>query len=183
MLQDWLHYPGKCLTDRHDRVCLTSIIRATHLKNTSTDITCESPRQTRPCIQISDVWILDIIVEELTWSSIEVTVAVICACIPSFKALITYKFPTVRRVLGLTSSGTASNSRGFSYHYGRMDKYSATGSHHGHVRMDKLPHSTTSRMDTDIHASDWEESEDRITAQDGIKVTTDLTVTRVDGVA
>ncbi|KAJ9341061.1 integral membrane protein [Paecilomyces variotii] len=144
-------------------VCLTSIIRATQLQNTSTDMTY-------------------IIVDELDWSSIEVTVAVICACIPSFKALITYKFPTIRRVLGLTSSDPASNSRGYSSRYGRMDKYNITGSHQGHVRMHKLPHSTMSRMETDIHASDWDDSKEQIAVPGEIKVTTDLTVNRVDDI-
>lgn len=132
--------------------------------------------------RLSDLWILDIIVDELDWSSIEVTVAVICACIPSFKALITYKFPTIRRVLGLTSSDPASNSRGYSSRYGRMDKYNITGSHQGHVRMHKLPHSTMSRMETDIHASDWDDSKEQIAVPGEIKVTTDLTVNRVDDI-
>lgn len=45
-------FPWSSLTDGHYRVCLTSIIRATQLQNTSTDMTCELPRQTGPCIQI-----------------------------------------------------------------------------------------------------------------------------------
>lgn len=64
-------------------VCIISIIRATFLQNTSTDITFILP-------------------PELNWSTIEVCSLVICACIPTFRAFLRL-FPWISRLLDLST--------------------------------------------------------------------------------
>ncbi|KAF7592019.1 hypothetical protein BBP40_000800 [Aspergillus hancockii] len=64
-------------------VCVTSIIRVTYMNPFSNDHT----------------WVL---VDAMNWSCVEVAVAIFIACIPSFKSLITYRFPALQRLLGLS---------------------------------------------------------------------------------
>ncbi|OJJ37776.1 hypothetical protein ASPWEDRAFT_27129 [Aspergillus wentii DTO 134E9] len=79
-------------------VCMTSIIRVSYMNPFSEDHT----------------WVL---VDTMNWSCVEVGVAIFIACIPSFKTLITNRFPSLRRLLGFSSKG---DSHGPSRMYGSM---------------------------------------------------------------
>ncbi|KAJ5179969.1 hypothetical protein N7492_003179 [Penicillium capsulatum] len=147
-------------------VVVTSIIRVTYLNNFSKDHT----------------WTL---IDPLNWSSVELGVAIFIACFPSFKALITFRFPGLRRVLGLSSD------RSYRYN-GRYEMYGTSGrrtgdrrsygggrSHttHGHS---KLGDDTTTRTQTEVEAS-RNDSEEHIISESsaGIQVTTDVSVNRL----
>ncbi|KAB8245003.1 hypothetical protein BDV35DRAFT_381856 [Aspergillus flavus] len=65
-------------------VCVTSIIRVTYFNPFSVDHT----------------WVL---VDAMNWSCVEVAVAIFIACIPSFKTFISYRSPTLQRLLGFAS--------------------------------------------------------------------------------
>jgi len=93
-------------------VCVVSIIRATYLKNTSTDVT----------------WLL---VNELNWTSIEVGIAIVAACIPALKTFF-MQFPSLRKTLGLGgSTGQSSND-----HY-EMKTTTRPMNSHLHSRYDR----------------------------------------------
>ncbi|RAO66578.1 uncharacterized protein BHQ10_002590 [Talaromyces amestolkiae] len=137
-------------------IVVTSIIRATYLNNFSIDHT----------------WTL---VNPLNWSSVEIGVGVFIACVPSFKTLITFCFPSLKHILGLSSG----RSYGPQYElYGASgrrteDPRSWNGKSHNHTKM-----STITR--TNVEAS-RNTSEERIISDNpvGIQVTTDVSVNRV----
>ncbi|EED20905.1 integral membrane protein, putative [Talaromyces stipitatus ATCC 10500] len=137
-------------------IVVTSIIRATYLNNFSTDHTWE-------------------LVNPLNWSSVEIGVGVFIACVPSFKALITFCFPSLKHVLGLSSDRS----------YGpQYELYGASGrrtddprSWHGKSQNNTKLNTITR---TNVEAS-RNTSEERIIShtQEGIHVTTDVSVDRV----
>ncbi|KAE8353464.1 integral membrane protein [Aspergillus coremiiformis] len=65
-------------------VIITSIVRVTFLNNFNVDISWE-------------------LVNAMSWSSGEMTIAIVISCIPSLKGLINTQFPRVARLLGLSS--------------------------------------------------------------------------------
>ncbi|KAJ5937121.1 hypothetical protein N7466_003571 [Penicillium verhagenii] len=141
-------------------VVVTSIIRITYLNNFSLDHT----------------WSL---VNTLNWSSVELGVAIFIACFPSFKTLVTVRFPGLRRILGLSSNRSC----------GRYEMYGASGRRTDDPRSwagrahanTKLGHITTSsQAQIKVEASRIG-SEEYILASDspvGIQVTTDVSVNR-----
>ncbi|KAJ5106235.1 hypothetical protein N7456_002910 [Penicillium angulare] len=144
-------------------VVVTSIIRITYLSNFSLDHT----------------WSL---VNTLNWSSVELGVAIFIACFPSFKTLITFRFPGLRRILGLSSNRS---------YGGRYEMYGASGRRtddprswagpRTHVTSAKFGHvTTTSRAQTEIEASRNGSEEHIISSESpaGIQVTTDVSVNR-----
>ncbi|KAJ6038881.1 uncharacterized protein N7446_012695, partial [Penicillium canescens] len=135
----------------------TSIIRATYLNNFSADHTWE-------------------LVSPLNWSSVELGVALFVACLPSFKALVTLRFPSLRRFLGLSSNrsypvryelyGTSGQRTDVPQSWGRARRF--------HIGQTKLG-STTTHTQTEVEAS-GDGSEERIISSQspvGIQVTTD----------
>ncbi|KAJ5152784.1 uncharacterized protein N7482_009262 [Penicillium canariense] len=140
-------------------VMVTSIIRVTYLSNFSIDHT----------------WSL---VDPLNWSSTELGVGVINACVPSFKALVTFRYPKLRSMLGLSSD----RSHGARYEmYGSASRRATHPDDPGSWRRSHggTAHakSGTTRTRTDVETS-WSGSEERIIPQsrDGIHVTTDVRV-------
>ncbi|KAJ6019976.1 hypothetical protein N7522_000051 [Penicillium canescens] len=121
----------------------TSIIRATYLNNFSADHTWE-------------------LVSPLNWSSVELGVALFVACLPSFKALVTLRFPSLRRFLGLSSNrsypvryelyGTSGQRTDDPQSWGRARRF--------HIGQTKLG-STTTHTQTEVEAS-GDGSEERI---------------------
>ncbi|PWY72958.1 integral membrane protein [Aspergillus heteromorphus CBS 117.55] len=138
-------------------VCVTSIIRVTYISNFSDDHT----------------WTL---VNTMNWSSVEVAVAIFIACIPSFKSLITFRFPTLQRLLGLSSKG---DSTGRSKMYGSSTRWTGNGrsiiGQHS-IKLKPMNY-LLSQSRTDVEAS-RNGSEDHIISptRAGIQVTTDVTV-------
>lgn len=152
---------------------MTSIIRATYLNNFSIDHTCTFSRlrDHRKNTNATP----GTLVNTLNWSSVEIGVGVFIACVPSFKTLITFCFPSLKHVLGLSSG----RSYGPQYElYGASgrrtdDPRSWNGKSHNHTKM-----STITR--TNVEAS-RNTSEERIISHNpvGIQVTTDVSVDRV----
>ncbi|RAL14139.1 uncharacterized protein BO97DRAFT_448715 [Aspergillus homomorphus CBS 101889] len=137
-------------------VCLTSIIRATYISNFSLDHT----------------WTL---VNTLNWSSVEVAVAIFIACIPSFKSLISFRFPALQRLLGLSSKG---DSTGRSRMYGTSGRRTTHGRSTAHqsIKLDTV----TGQSRADIEAS-LNGSEERIFPMHaGIQITTHVSVNQSD---
>lgn len=139
-------------------VVVTSIIRATYLNNFSKDHT----------------WTL---VDPLNWSSVELGVALFIACFPSFKALVTFRFPALRRALGLSSN----RSYGGQYEmYGASSRRTRTDDprswRRSHLHPAKAGNITT-RTRTDVEAS-RSGSQERIIphSPEGIQVRTDVSV-------
>ncbi|PYH87453.1 integral membrane protein [Aspergillus ellipticus CBS 707.79] len=137
-------------------VCVTSIIRATYISNFSEDHT----------------WTL---VNTLNWSSVEVAVAIFIACIPSFKSLITFCFPSLQRLLGLSSKG---DSTGRSKMYGSSTRWNSKGrsiiGHHS-IKLNAV-NSLIWQNRVDFEASRNGSEERIIPARSGIQVTTDVSV-------
>ncbi|KAJ5668719.1 hypothetical protein N7462_009789 [Penicillium macrosclerotiorum] len=143
-------------------VVVTSIIRATYLNNFSTDHTWE-------------------LVNPLNWSSVELGVAIFIACFPSFKALVTFQFPSLRRFLGLSSNRSYAGRYELYGASGRRtdDPRSWAGTRRTHVGETKLGNTTT-HTQTEVEAS-RNGSEERIISSSspvGIQVTTDVSVNR-----
>ncbi|PYI08053.1 integral membrane protein [Aspergillus sclerotiicarbonarius CBS 121057] len=141
-------------------VSVTSIIRATYINNFSEDHT----------------WML---VDTLNWSSVEVAVAIFIACIPSFKSLITFRFPALQRLLGLSSKG---DSTGRSRMYGTSTRRTNNGrsimGNHS-IKLNTV-NTVTGQSRVDVEAS-RNGSEERIMPTDsGIHVTTDVSVNESD---
>ncbi|OOF92688.1 hypothetical protein ASPCADRAFT_133080 [Aspergillus carbonarius ITEM 5010] len=141
-------------------VSVTSIIRATYINNFSEDHT----------------WML---VDTLNWSSVEVAVAIFIACIPSFKSLITFRFPVLQRLFGFSSKG---DSTGRSRMYGtstrRTNHARSTMGHHS-IKLSAV-NTVTAQSRVDVEAS-RNGSEERIIPTDsGIHVTTDVSVNESD---
>ncbi|PYH42882.1 uncharacterized protein BP01DRAFT_126213 [Aspergillus saccharolyticus JOP 1030-1] len=136
-------------------VSVTSIIRATYISNFSLDHT----------------WTL---VNPLNWSSVEVAVAIFIACIPSFKSLITFRFPALQRLLGLSSKG---DSTGRSRMYGTSGRRTTQGRSLAHqsIKLDTV----TGESRADIEAS-LTGSEERIFPVAGIQITTHVSVNQSD---
>ncbi|CEJ61418.1 hypothetical protein PMG11_09953 [Penicillium brasilianum] len=148
-------------------VTVNSIIRITYLGNLSTDHT----------------WSL---VDPLNWSSAELGVGVFIACVPSFKALVTFRFPKLRSIFGLSSGRT---------HGGRYEMYGNGTTSRWATRPDdprswKRSHNHTvmgtgklgdTQTQTEIEAS-RNGSEERIISHspEGIQVTTDVIVDRAE---
>lgn len=145
-------------------VTVASIIRATYLNNFSTDHT----------------WSL---VQTLNWSSAELGVGVIISCVPSFKALVTFQFPQIRSLLGLSSDRS---NRGYRETYslsgrraGRRDGSRSWRRSHGEVGQGK--EDSTERGDTEVEV-EVEAARDDFKEyhvsepSDEIRVTTDVTV-------
>lgn len=122
------------------------------------------------------------LVDTLNWSSVELGVAIFIACFPSFKALVTFRFPELRRALGLSSDRS---------YAGRYEMYGTSGrrtdrrswggprSHltPGHSKLENV----TTRTQTEVEAS-RNDSEERIISSEspaGIQVTTDVSVNRL----
>ncbi|OJJ98638.1 hypothetical protein ASPACDRAFT_44270 [Aspergillus aculeatus ATCC 16872] len=137
-------------------VSVTSIIRATYISNFSLDHT----------------WTL---VNPLNWSSVEVAVAIFIACIPSFKSLISFRFPALQRLLGLSSKG---DSTGRSRMYGTSGRRTTHGRSLAHqsIKLDTV----TGQSRADIEAS-LNGSEERIfPVHAGIQITTHVSVNQSD---
>ncbi|KAJ5988612.1 hypothetical protein N7481_003822 [Penicillium waksmanii] len=66
-------------------VCVTSIVRVAYIRHFEKDLTWD-------------------LVEALNWSSIEVCIAILIACIPSFRNLVVRTCPVLQKTLGLGSS-------------------------------------------------------------------------------
>lgn len=152
---------------------MTSIIRATYLNNFSIDHTCTFSRLRYYGGKNTNVH-SGTLVNPLNWSSVEIGVGVFIACVPSFKTLITFCFPSLKHVLGFSSD----RSYGPQYElYGASgrrtdDPRSWNGKSHNHTKL-----STITR--TNVEAS-RNTSEERIIshAPVGIQVTTDVSVDR-----
>ncbi|GAA91602.1 integral membrane protein [Aspergillus luchuensis IFO 4308] len=139
------------------RVSVTSIIRATYISNFSEDHT----------------WTL---VNTLNWSSVEVAVAIFIACIPSFKSLISFRFPALQRLLGLSSKG---DSTGRSKMYGTSTRRTNNGRSiigHQSIKLNTM----TGQSRADVEASRNGSEERIIGAHEGIQVTTDVSVNESD---
>ncbi|GKZ21918.1 hypothetical protein AbraIFM66951_007312 [Aspergillus brasiliensis] len=153
----WLNPDSELRITANSRVSVTSIIRATYISNFSEDHT----------------WTL---VNTLNWSSVEVAVAIFIACIPSFKSLITFRFPALQRLLGLSSKG---DSTGRSNMYGTSTRRTNPGrSLRGHQSI-KL-NTVTGQSRADVEASRNGSEERIIGAHQGIHVTTDVSVNESD---
>ncbi|BCR98686.1 uncharacterized protein AKAW2_40369S [Aspergillus luchuensis] len=138
-------------------VSVTSIIRATYISNFSEDHT----------------WTL---VNTLNWSSVEVAVAIFIACIPSFKSLISFRFPALQRLLGLSSKG---DSTGRSKMYGTSTRRTNNGRSiigHQSIKLNTM----TGQSRADVEASRNGSEERIIGAHEGIQVTTDVSVNESD---
>ncbi|KAJ6106140.1 integral membrane protein [Penicillium capsulatum] len=140
-------------------VTIASIIRATYLNNFSEDHT----------------WNL---VEGLNWSSAELGLGVFIACVPSFKALVTFRFPTLRSMLGLSSNRS---------HAGPYEMYGTSGRRTNRTddlrswRRTQGGTSTGKLADSTVHtqtevATSRSGSEEHIISpsREGIQVTTDV---------
>ncbi|RAL02179.1 uncharacterized protein BO80DRAFT_472839 [Aspergillus ibericus CBS 121593] len=141
-------------------ISLTSIIRATYISNFSDDHT----------------WTL---VNTLNWSSVEVAVAIFVACIPSFKSLITFRFPELQRLLGFSSK---SDSTGRSRIYGTSTRRTNNGrsimGHHS-IKLNAI-NTVTAQSQVDVEASRNGSEERIIPTNSGIHVTTDVSVNESD---
>ncbi|KAB8261596.1 integral membrane protein [Aspergillus pseudonomiae] len=132
-------------------VCVTSIIRVTYFNPFSEDHT----------------WVL---VDAMNWSCVEVAVAIFIACIPSFKTFISYRFPTLQRLLGLASKD---ESIGPSKLYGSSTRRTYNGlSTRGRNSIKLKPVTGHSRADVETSHNG---SQERI-MHAGIQVTTDVSV-------
>ena len=109
--------------------------------------------------------------DELNWSSVEVCVAVICACIPSFKALLSFKFPDIHSFLGLSTSRDTTGSRN---HRSYGPNFSTR--HDRHIRLENMAPGS-SHIQTDIRSAPRRESEEYIVkSENTITVTTEYVV-------
>ncbi|KAF8857259.1 hypothetical protein BDZ45DRAFT_437841 [Acephala macrosclerotiorum] len=135
-------------------VCIISIVRVTFLQNTSTDITFVLP-------------------PGLNWSTIEVCSLVICACIPTFRAILRL-FPRISLLLDLSSqqSKFTAPPHGGSYRLESRDR---------RAKIDTFSHSKS--HSTMVGSAD-NESEVEILqddGNDGIKVTTSVRIDHRNG--
>ncbi|KAE8148674.1 hypothetical protein BDV25DRAFT_13386 [Aspergillus avenaceus] len=132
-------------------VCVTSIIRVTYMNKFAEDHT----------------WVL---VDAMNWSCVEVTVAIFIACIPSFKSLITHRFPGLRRMLGFSSGGSAGPSK----MYGNTTRRTYKGLSSGGNNTIKLETVVNSRAD--VEASRNGSQERIVPTHAGIQVITNVSV-------
>ncbi|KAE8386308.1 integral membrane protein [Aspergillus alliaceus] len=132
-------------------VCVTSIIRVTYMNSFKDDHT----------------WAL---VGAMNWSCVEVAVAIFIACIPSFKSLVTYRFPALQRLLGLSSkddSMSPSKMYGTSTHR-TFNGLSIKG--HNSIKLKPVTGYSSAGVETSHYGS-----QERI-VHEGIQVTTDVRV-------
>ncbi|KAH8434341.1 uncharacterized protein LDX57_011990 [Aspergillus melleus] len=132
-------------------VCVTSVIRVSYMNKFQEDHT----------------WVL---VDTMNWSCVEVAVAIFIACIPSFKSLITYRFPALQRMLGLSSKG---GSMGPSRMYGTATRRTYNGLTTGHQNSIKLK-PVVGESQAEVETSQ-NGSQERI-VHAGIHVTTDVRI-------
>ncbi|RAQ40894.1 integral membrane protein [Aspergillus flavus] len=132
-------------------VCVTSIIRVTYFNPFSVDHT----------------WVL---VDAMNWSCVEVAVAIFIACIPSFKTFISYRSPTLQRLLGFASKDDFTSP---SKMYGSSTRRTYNGFSTGGRSSIKLK-PVTGHSRADVEAS-HNGSQERI-IHAGIQVTTDVSV-------
>ncbi|GAQ43659.1 integral membrane protein [Aspergillus niger] len=119
---------------------------------------------------------LGTLVNTLNWSSVEVAVAIFIACIPSFKSLISFRFPALQRLLGLSSKG---DSTGRSKMYGTSTRRTNNGRSiigHQSIKLNTM----TGQSRADVEASRNGSEERIIGAHEGIQVTTDVSVNESD---
>ncbi|KOC15631.1 integral membrane protein [Aspergillus flavus AF70] len=132
-------------------VCVTSIIRVTYFNPFSVDHT----------------WVL---VDAMNWSCVEVAVAIFIACIPSFKTFISYRSPTLQRLLGFASKDDFTSP---SKIYGSSTRRTYNGfSTVGQSSIKLKPVTGHSRADVEASHNG---SQERI-IHAGIQVTTDVSV-------
>ncbi|KAJ5407789.1 integral membrane protein, partial [Penicillium cosmopolitanum] len=146
-------------------VTVASIIRGTYLSNFSTDHT----------------WSL---VQTLNWSSAELGVGVFISCVPSFKALVTFQFPNLRSLLGLSSNQSyLPNHETYNLSDRRETPREASRSwRQSHVEIahsSKLVCAKRAKRETGTTQND---SKEDISSQpsDEIRVTTNVTVDRTE---
>ncbi|GLA68439.1 hypothetical protein AtubIFM55763_005177 [Aspergillus tubingensis] len=107
---------------------------------------------------------------------VEVAVAIFIACIPSFKSLISFRFPALQRLLGLSSKG---DSTGRSKMYGTSTRRTNNGRSiigHQSIKLNTM----TGQSRADVEASRNGSEERIIGAHEGIQVTTDVSVNESD---
>lgn len=110
------------------------------------------------------------LVDTLNWSCVEVAVAIFIACIPSFKSLISYRFPALQRILGLSSKGgTTGPSRVYGTSTRRTYNGLSTGNHNS-IKLKPVVGHSQAEVDTSHN-----ESQERI-VHAGIHVTTSVRV-------
>ncbi|PWY86680.1 hypothetical protein BO70DRAFT_333076 [Aspergillus heteromorphus CBS 117.55] len=133
-------------------VCVASVIRVTYMNSFSVDHT----------------WSM---VDTMNWSCIEVAIAIFIACIPSFKSLITYRFPALKRLLGFSSD----DSRGPSKMYGDSTRrtYNGLSTGRNSIKMKTMTGHSISGVQTTAHGSQ------ECIIHAGIHVTTDVSVNDV----
>ena len=129
-----------------------------------------------PCLSVlvypfTDISTLaGVLVDAMNWSCVEVAVAIFIACIPSFKTFISYRFPTLQRLLGLASKD---ESIGPSKLYGSSTRRTYNGlSTRGRNSIKLKPVTGHSRADVETSHNG---SQERI-MHAGIQVTTDVSV-------
>ncbi|RAK98470.1 uncharacterized protein BO80DRAFT_479659 [Aspergillus ibericus CBS 121593] len=131
-------------------VCVTSVIRVSYMNPFSVDHT----------------WSL---VNTMNWSCVEVGVAVFIACIPSFKSLITARFPGLQRLLGFSTQGESNGpSKMYSTTTRRTNNGMPIGGQHS-IRLKPVTGLSSAEVET------TNESQERIVCP-GIQVTTYVSV-------
>ncbi|KAE8332949.1 hypothetical protein BDV39DRAFT_188993 [Aspergillus sergii] len=112
-------------------------------------------------------WVL---VDAMNWSCVEVAVAIFIACIPSFKTFISYRSPTLQRLLGLANGDDSASPSNM---YGTSTRRTYDGFSTGGRSSFKLK-PVTGHSRADVEAS-HNGSQERI-IHAGIQVTTDVSV-------
>ncbi|PYI24372.1 integral membrane protein [Aspergillus violaceofuscus CBS 115571] len=136
-------------------VCVTSIIRVSYMNSFAVDHT----------------WSM---VNTELWSCVEVAVALFIACIPSFKTIITHRFPVLQRLLGLSSEG---DSAGPSKLYGTASRRTFPG--HGpsmSIKLNPVTGAAHSASSSRAEADSGNESQERFMFPEGIHVVTKVSV-------
>ena len=110
--------------------------------------------------------------DELNWSSVEVCGAIICACIPSFRALVSIKLPGLNAMLGFSTShektGASRGNRAYGPNFSTR--------HDRHIRLENMPPGSPVNQ-VEIGSGSRGDSEEHIVKPEhGIRVTTDYIV-------
>jgi hypothetical protein len=117
------------------------------------------------------------LVDTLNWSSVELGVSIIIACFPSFKALVTFRFPQLRRILGLSSNRSDAERYGM---YGVSGRRGEGQTGHRSLHNTRLSHLTThTKTEVEVSRDGSEEHIIPFESHPGIQVTTDVSVDRM----
>jgi hypothetical protein len=120
--------------------------------------------------------LLVILPPELNWSTIEVCSLVICACIPSFRAFLRL-FPCVSRFFDLSTNQSkfSAGQRGSSYRLESRNQRTKTDTFSRSKTLATTAGSADNESQVEILQEDGKDG-----GKDGIKVTTDVRVDRVN---